>query len=137
MVLSDLSISLSQFRYILKMAKVNKVGCKADSRQHRVTPHALSSCSRKAVKRCHLKKKHSKASEKKDWEGATCSVWICSILTMQCFSFAPLITSAVVHICVPLVAGFPTLLNNTRNLITPIQKGGGSRTFMPTLSRAG
>jgi len=40
-----------------------------------------------------------------------------SILAMQCFSFAPLITRAAVHICVPLVAVFPTVLNNTRNLI--------------------
>ncbi|CAK7347052.1 unnamed protein product [Dovyalis caffra] len=56
------------------MAKVNKVRCKADSRGHRVTPYALSPCSRKAGKNCHLKKKHSDASEKKDWEGATCSV---------------------------------------------------------------
>lgn len=72
------------------MAKVNKVGCKADSRQHRVTPHALSSCSRKAVKRCHLKKKHSKTSEKKDWEGATCSICLehpHNAVLLLCFSY--------------------------------------------------
>ncbi|KAL9357451.1 hypothetical protein Peur_050704 [Populus x canadensis] len=56
------------------MAKVNKVRCKADSRRHRVMPYVLSPCSWKAGKDCHLKKKHLKASEKKDWEGATCSV---------------------------------------------------------------
>ncbi|XP_061971809.1 uncharacterized protein LOC133694331 [Populus nigra] len=56
------------------MAKVNKVRCKADSRRHRVMPYVLSPCSWKAGKDCHLKKNHSKASEKKDREGATCSV---------------------------------------------------------------
>ncbi|KAJ6774307.1 hypothetical protein OIU79_017670 [Salix purpurea] len=56
------------------MAKVNKLRCKNDSRRHKLMPYALSPCSCKAGKDCHLKKKHSKASEKKDWEGATCSV---------------------------------------------------------------
>ncbi|KAG6784211.1 hypothetical protein POTOM_009897 [Populus tomentosa] len=77
-------------RYILKMTKVSKVRCKADSRQHRVTPHALSSCSRKAVKSCHLKKKHSKTSEKKDWEGATCSICLehpHNAVLLLCFSY--------------------------------------------------
>jgi hypothetical protein len=69
-------ISLSHFRFTLGMAKVNKVRCKADSRRQRVMPYVLSPCSRKAGKDCHLKKKHSKASEKKDWEGATCSVFL-------------------------------------------------------------
>ncbi|KAL9394427.1 hypothetical protein Peur_013712 [Populus x canadensis] len=63
-------------RFTLGMAKVNKVRCKADSRRHRVMPCVLSPCSRKAAKDCHLKKTHSKASEKKDWEGATCSVYL-------------------------------------------------------------
>lgn len=58
------------------MANVNKVRCKADTCRHRVTPYPLPSCScsRKNGKDCHANKKHSKVSEKKDWEGATCSV---------------------------------------------------------------
>lgn len=50
------------------MGKVEKP-CKSDSRRHRVTPYSSPSCSM-AVKG----HKHSKALEKKDWEGATCSV---------------------------------------------------------------
>ncbi|KAJ9146352.1 hypothetical protein P3X46_028631 [Hevea brasiliensis] len=56
------------------MGKVNKVKCKAESQRHRVTPYPLPSCQRKSAKDCHSKKKHPKALEKNDWEGATCSV---------------------------------------------------------------
>ena len=47
---------------------------KADSRLHRATPFPLPSLRHKVLKDVHLKKKHSKALAKKDWEGATCSV---------------------------------------------------------------
>ncbi|KAJ0085099.1 hypothetical protein Patl1_08434 [Pistacia atlantica] len=56
------------------MAKVNKVRCKSGSRRHRVAPYPLSSYPKKARKQGQAKKAHSKALEKKDWEGATCSV---------------------------------------------------------------
>ncbi|KAL5777047.1 hypothetical protein ACOSP7_009973 [Xanthoceras sorbifolium] len=57
------------------MGKVDKARCKSDSRRrHRATPYPLPPCSRKAGKEGRNRKKHSKALEKKDWEGATCSV---------------------------------------------------------------
>ncbi|KDP32743.1 hypothetical protein JCGZ_12035 [Jatropha curcas] len=56
------------------MAKVSKVKGKAGSQHHRMTPYPLPSRPRKNSKGCHSKKKHSKALEKNDWEGATCSV---------------------------------------------------------------
>ncbi|KAJ6730428.1 hypothetical protein OIU85_021242 [Salix viminalis] len=82
-----ISLALSQFRFTSRMAKLR---CKADSRQHRVTPYALSPCSRKAGKSCHLKKKHPKASEKKDWESATCSICLehpHNAVLLLCFSY--------------------------------------------------
>ncbi|XP_022768241.1 uncharacterized protein LOC111312333 isoform X2 [Durio zibethinus] len=54
------------------MAKVSKER-KSDSRHKRVNPYLLPSCPKKACKGSQ-KKKCSKASEKKDWEGAKCSV---------------------------------------------------------------
>uniref|UniRef100_A0A2P2IK70 Uncharacterized protein n=1 Tax=Rhizophora mucronata TaxID=61149 RepID=A0A2P2IK70_RHIMU len=61
------------------MAKVNKQRQNTGSRRLRVTQYLLPSCSRKTAKVCtakkkHLKKKHPDATEKKDWEGATCAV---------------------------------------------------------------
>ncbi|KAF2296772.1 hypothetical protein GH714_001817 [Hevea brasiliensis] len=56
------------------MGKVSKVKCKADSQRRRVTPYPLPSCPRKSAEDCHSKKKHSKALEKSEWKGATCSV---------------------------------------------------------------
>ncbi|XP_044511801.1 uncharacterized protein LOC123229869 [Mangifera indica] len=56
------------------MAKVNKLLCKSDSRHHRVAPYPLSTYPKKARKEGHRKMSHSKALEKKDWEGATCPV---------------------------------------------------------------
>ncbi|KAK2659601.1 hypothetical protein Ddye_006134 [Dipteronia dyeriana] len=56
------------------MGKVDKARSKSDSRRHRSTPYSLPSCSMKAGKKGHKQEKHSKALEKKDWEGATCSV---------------------------------------------------------------
>lgn len=56
------------------MAKVNKVRCKSDSRRHRVAPYSLASGPKKSGKEGLSKKKHPKALEKKDWEGATCPV---------------------------------------------------------------
>lgn len=56
------------------MAKVSKLRCKSDPRHHRVAPSPSSSSHKKAGKEGHTKKAHSKALEKKDWEGATCSV---------------------------------------------------------------
>ena len=74
--LSDPSIYIiwMTFRFDLKMARVNKVRRKANSRLHRATPFPLSSHPRKVLKDVHLKKKHSKALAKKGWEDATCSV---------------------------------------------------------------
>lgn len=62
------------FRSDLKMARVNKIRRKADSRLHKATPFPLPSCPHKVLKDVHLKKKHSKALAKKEWEDATCSV---------------------------------------------------------------
>lgn len=52
------------------MAKVGKMRCKSQSRGHKETPYLLS-CARKNMKNV---KRFSKAVEKKDWKGATCSV---------------------------------------------------------------
>ncbi|KAJ1400595.1 hypothetical protein SESBI_29463 [Sesbania bispinosa] len=55
------------------MAKVGKVRCKSRSQGQRATPYLLS-CAKKNPKNANVKKGFSKASEKKDWEDATCSV---------------------------------------------------------------
>lgn len=57
------------------MAKVGKSRCKPRSRSRgqRATPYLLS-CAKENLKDVNVKKSSSKASEKKDWEGATCSV---------------------------------------------------------------
>lgn len=55
------------------MAKVGKMRCKSQTRGHRETPYLLS-CARKNPKSIKVKKGFSKASEKKDWKDATCSV---------------------------------------------------------------
>ncbi|XP_021898641.1 uncharacterized protein LOC110815256 [Carica papaya] len=56
------------------MAKGNVARCKSRTRCHKVKPYLLSSCSKKAVKKGDSKNKCTKAVEKKDWEGVTCSV---------------------------------------------------------------
>ncbi|KAG4389542.1 hypothetical protein GLYMA_06G109000v4 [Glycine max] len=53
------------------MAKVGKLRSKAQGQ--RATPHLLS-CARKNLKDVNVRNNSSKASEKKDWEDATCSV---------------------------------------------------------------
>ncbi|KAE9609008.1 putative Zinc finger, RING/FYVE/PHD-type [Lupinus albus] len=55
------------------MAKDGKEGCKSQSRGHRATPYLLS-CAQKNLKDVNVKKSFPKASEKKDWEDAMCSV---------------------------------------------------------------
>lgn len=55
------------------MAKVSKVKRKSDSRRHKVSPYPSPSSS-KRVHEGVCKKKCCKASEKKDWDDATCSV---------------------------------------------------------------
>ncbi|XP_061350494.1 uncharacterized protein LOC133295668 isoform X2 [Gastrolobium bilobum] len=55
------------------MAKDGKVRCKSRSRGQKSTPYLLS-CARKSLKDVNVKKSFSKASEKKDWEDANCSV---------------------------------------------------------------
>lgn len=54
------------------MAKVGKARCKSRSQGHRENSYLLS-CARKNMKNVNVKN-FSKASEKKDWEDATCSV---------------------------------------------------------------
>ncbi|KAI4337763.1 hypothetical protein L6164_016139 [Bauhinia variegata] len=56
------------------MAKVDKVQSKSHSRGQRAAPYVLKSKSRKNSKDVEAKKSCSKASEKQDWEDATCSV---------------------------------------------------------------
>lgn len=53
------------------MAKLSKLHGGAECRHHRVSLHPLPSSSKKCSKKM---KKRLKASEKRDWEGATCSV---------------------------------------------------------------
>lgn len=55
------------------MAKVGKSRCKSRSRGQREPP-CLLSCAKKNLKGVNVKKSSSKASVKKDWEDATCSV---------------------------------------------------------------
>jgi hypothetical protein len=61
-------------RFNLQMAKFSKLQRKTNSRRHQATPYAFSSCSRNVFKRVLLKKRRSRASEKKHWKDATCSV---------------------------------------------------------------
>jgi|UniRef100_A0A2N9G410 hypothetical protein len=56
------------------MAKVSKVRCKTNIRNHRATQFQSPSCSRNLFKDVLLKKRRSKASDKKDWKDATCPV---------------------------------------------------------------
>lgn len=56
------------------MAKVNKLQRKSDSKCSRATRYLLPSSAWKVRKHVHPRKKYDKASEKKDWEDATCSV---------------------------------------------------------------
>jgi hypothetical protein len=58
----------------LQMAKFSKLQRKTNSCRHQATPYAFSSCSRNVFKRVLLKKRRSRASEKKHWKDATCSV---------------------------------------------------------------
>ncbi|KAJ4835406.1 hypothetical protein Tsubulata_014438 [Turnera subulata] len=55
------------------MAKLSKERCDADSRHDRMTLFPLASSSRKCSKKCYSNKR-LKASEKRDWENAICSV---------------------------------------------------------------
>jgi hypothetical protein len=61
-------------RFNLQMAKFSKLRRKTNSRRHQATPYAFSSCSRNVFKNVLLKKRGSRASEKKHWKDATCSV---------------------------------------------------------------
>ncbi|KAG6655597.1 uncharacterized protein LOC122309951 [Carya illinoinensis] len=56
------------------MGKVSKVRRKTYSCHHQATLHPFPSCSRNHFTDVILKKSRSKASEKKDWKHATCSV---------------------------------------------------------------
>ncbi|GMN39734.1 hypothetical protein TIFTF001_008967 [Ficus carica] len=56
------------------MAKVKKLQRKSDLKSFRATRYLLPSSNWKVCKHAHSKKKRDKASEKKDWEDATCSV---------------------------------------------------------------
>ncbi|XP_050251440.1 uncharacterized protein LOC126698334 [Quercus robur] len=56
------------------MAKVSKVRRKTNARNHGVTRSPSPSCCRNNFKDVHLKKRRSKASDKKDWKNATCPV---------------------------------------------------------------
>ncbi|KAJ6919959.1 hypothetical protein NC651_013785 [Populus alba x Populus x berolinensis] len=117
------------------MEKVNKVRCKADSRRHRVMPYVLSPCSRKAGKDCHLKKKHSKASEKKDWEGATFSVClqhphnavllVCSSYNKGCRPYMVEVPELLCPLCRGEVKGW-TVVEPARKLLN-----AKKRTCMP------